>query len=184
MNLLHTMFQYSWQMRYGLYYTSWYMPVSNIFTDMIKTQSFIYAVQMCPSDCDVADRIPYFYGTSNFLTEKPAFRSCMRLRFHERFLTALLWAARFKWTSVFCYFCSAVVKVMAPAAGTSVSPRLAGVVLCCAAGWRRMGRGTSVSLVETALPVFSFWKRSLNAWTCDLEQLIVAQPLNKLFAFL
>jgi len=63
-----------------------------------------------------------------------------------------------------CYFCSAAVKVMAPVAGTGVSPRLAAAVLCHAAGWRPMGRGTSVPLVETALPVFSFWKRGLDSW--------------------
>lgn len=32
----------------GLYYTTRYMLVSNTFTDLIKVQSFIYAVQMCP----------------------------------------------------------------------------------------------------------------------------------------
>jgi hypothetical protein len=46
-----------------------------------------------------------------------------------------------------------------------------------------MGRGTSVPLVETALPVFAFWEMSLNSWSCDLEQLIDAQPLKKFFAF-
>ena len=139
-------------------------------------------------ECDAADRIPYFYGTSNFLTEEPAVRSCMRFRFHERLLAALLCAALpemhwFKWTSVCCYFCSAAVKVMAPAAGTSLTPRLAAAVSCRAAGWRPMGRGMSVPLVETALPVFSFWKRSLNSWSCYLEQLIFVQPLKKFFAF-
>jgi hypothetical protein len=162
------------------------MLVSNTFTDMIKA-SLLFMPYKCVfqkfRECDAADRIPYCYGTSNFLIEEPAFRSCTRLRFHERFLAALLCAALpemrwFKWTSVCCYFCSAAVS-----RGTSVSPRLAAAVLCHAAGWRPMGRGTSVPLVETALPVFSSWKRSLNSWSCDLKQLIVAEPLKKFFAY-
>jgi hypothetical protein len=42
-----------------------------------------------------------------------------------------------------CYFRSAAVKVMAllsfQALRTSITPRLAGAVLCCAAGWRLVG---------------------------------------------
>jgi len=51
--------------------------------------------------------------------------------------------------SVRCYFRSAAIKVMAllslQASRTSVTPRLAAAVLCCAAGWRPVGGNGSSS---------------------------------------
>jgi hypothetical protein len=117
------------------------------------------------SECGAANRIPYFYGTSDFLTV------------FARTRRSILYEAPFPRA----VFSSAAVKVMElltlriPATGSGF----------CAAllGGDHWWWGTAVPLVETAVRVFSFWKRSLNLCSYHLEQLIVVQPLKKVFAF-
>ena len=80
----------------------------------------------------------------------------VRRFFHERILAAQHTAALpemhwFKWT----YMYERAVKVMAllslPAAGTSVTPRLAAVVLCRAAGGDRRRGGTATANGSSAV---------------------------------
>jgi hypothetical protein len=82
----------------------------------------------------------------------PKFKT-VGLLFHELFLAALLCEALpemhwFKWTYFHdrallfpLRYCQVLGDANAPTVGTSLSPRLAAVVLCRAAGWRLVVAG-------------------------------------------